>query len=140
MPIFFICLLRPRHFVWIFLFTFHNILWSRYCYYIHFTKKTKTRGDTLILLNFQSKVMHLLFCFKRAREKLGKGQRRRGRETLMWERYINQLSLKCSRLGDPTCSPGMCPDGNRASDLLLCGMTPSQQSHTGQGHAFTFKK
>lgn len=38
---------------------FTRTLWGRYFYYINFTKKTKTRDGTLILLTFQSKVMHL---------------------------------------------------------------------------------
>ena len=46
-----------------------------------------------------------LFIFRE-----GKGGRKRGRETSMWERNIDWLSLTCAPTGDRTYNPGLCPD------------------------------
>ena len=35
---------------------------------------------------------------------------------------------------------GMFPDQNLTGDILLCGTTPNQLSHTGQGLPFILKK
>ena len=35
--------------------------------------------------------------------------------------------------GDLAHSPGVCPDRNPASDLLVCRMTPDPLNHTSQG-------
>ena len=45
----------------------------------------------------------------------------------------NWLPLTCTMSGDQTQNPGMCPDAESNHDLSLCGMTPNQWSHIGQG-------
>ena len=40
----------------------------------------------------------------------GKGGRKRGRETMTWERNIDWLPPSHTPTGDETCNPGMCPD------------------------------
>ena len=56
---------------------------------------------------FQLWFFILLLCFfKRERE----GGRKRGRETSMWERNMDQLPLLSAMTRDQTCNPGMCPD------------------------------
>ena len=52
----------------------------------------------------------------------------KGRET-----SIVCFSSAPQMVGGQTCNPGMCPDQNPTGGLLLCGTTPSQLSHTGQG-------
>ena len=51
-------------------------------------------------------------------------------------REKHQSAASCTCLDwDRTCHPGMCPERELNSDLLLCGMMPNQQSHTSQGCA-----
>ena len=40
----------------------------------------------------------------------GMGGRKRGRETMMWDRNINWLPLKSAPTRDRTCNPNLCPD------------------------------
>ena len=64
----------------------------------------------------------------------GEEGRKKGRETMTWERNID---LACTPVWDQAHNTGMCPDqecaltGNWTSDLLLCRRTPNQLSHTG---------
>ena len=62
------------------------------------------------------------------RERGRKGKR--GRETSMQERNIDRFPLVRALTGDQTRNPGTC------GDLLLCGTTPNQLSHTGRGMRF----
>ena len=57
---------------------------------------------------FFSFFLSFLLFFYRERE--GKGGKKRGRESSMWERNINQLPLICTLSRDQTCNLGMCPD------------------------------
>ena len=58
-------------------------------------------------------------------------ERGEGREK---EEKTHQPVASCTHpnLG-PNRNPGMCPDQNRVGDLLLCGRTPNQLSHTDRG-------
>ena len=73
----------------------------------------------------------LLFIFREeGREK------ERETHTSMRERSIEQLLLVHTLTRDQTCIPGMYPDQNRTSDLLLCRTMPNQLSHTSQGKTY----
>ena len=65
---------------------------------------TSNTQITLTYINYFFKDFIYLFLER------GKGGRKRGRETSVWERNINQLPFVCTRTRDQTCSPGMCPD------------------------------
>ena len=62
----------------------------------------------------------------------GKGGRKRGRETSMWETPIGCL-LFTPWLGTESATQACALTGNWTFNLLLCGMTPNQLSHTNQG-------
>ena len=59
----------------------------------------------------------------------GKGGRRKGRETLMEETSIPYVP----RLGDPTCNPGMRPDGESKQQAytLQKEVQPTEPHHSG---------
>ena len=63
-----------------------------------------------------------------------KGERKRGRETLMCERNIDQLPLVCALTGDQACNTGMCPDweSNRRRLALQDDTQPTELHQPGQ--------
>ena len=69
-------------------------------------------------ISFLKKILFIYFY----RE--GKGRRKRGRETLMWEKHIDWLPLT-HRTRDQTCNPGMCPD--KESNQWLFGLWDNAQ-------------
>ena len=64
-------------------------------------------------------------------------ERKRGRETSMWERNNNWLP-SVHALGTQACSLGMCPNWELNQWPLVHGTMPKQLSHTGQGQRFAF--
>ena len=60
------------------------------------------------------------------------------RETPMWERNID-LSYMCLPWTEPT-TQACAETGKWTRNLLLCGMTPNQLSHTSQGSLIYIKK
>ena len=64
---------------------------------------------------------------------MGKGGRKRGRETLMWERNIDWLSLISPKLGTKPATQACALTRNWPSDFSLCPMTHNQLSHLSRG-------
>ena len=70
------------------------------------------QSDQWFFLIFSFQIVHILFkniyfiYFLRD----GKGRRKTGTETLMWDRNIYQLPLACVPTGDQTCNPVTCLD------------------------------
>ena len=67
----------------------------------------------------------------------GKGGRQRGRETLMWDRVIEWLSLVCTLTGDQICNLGMCPDQESSPQpfALWKDTQPTEPYRSGQENA-----
>ena len=63
----------------------------------------------------------------------GKGGGKRGRETIMQERYMDRLSLLHAPTGDQTHNRGMCPDQelNQRSFILWDDAQPSELHWSG---------
>ena len=78
-----------------------------------------------------------LFIYLFVRE--GQGVRKRGRETLMCERYIDQVPLACLHLGIRPATQACTLTGNWTSDFSAQRPALNPLSHTSQGWAF-FKK
>ena len=82
----------------------------------------------VLCLHWKSVVLKILFIYFYTE---GKGGRKRGSETLRWERHIYQLPLACAR-------PGMCPQPGLVPQLRtgiphVAGWRPANQlSHTSQ--------
>ena len=76
---------------------------------------------------FKKDFIHLFF------ERKGEGERKRGRETLMCERYIDWLSLARPQLGTWPTTQACALTGNQTSDLLLRRPVLNPLSHTSQG-------
>ena len=67
-----------------------------------------------------------------------KGGRKREKETLSWERNIDQLPLLWSPTRDQTSNPGMCPDQELNWRPFTLQITPNQLNHTSQGLSLLF--
>ena len=67
---------------------------------------------------------------------VGKGRRKRGRETLMCERDISWLPLTRPQLGTWPATEVWAPTRNQTGDLPHRGTMPSLLSHTSQGSIF----
>ena len=64
---------------------------------------------------------------------MGKGGRKRKRETSMCERNIDGLPLARPNPGTWPTLQACALTRNQTSDLLVCGMTPNPLCHTSQG-------
>ena len=68
-----------------------------------------------------------------------KGGREKEREgNIDAERNIDQLPLTHTLLGTEPAAQSRALTRNRTGDLLVCGVTPNQLSHTGQGPLYIF--
>ena len=68
----------------------------------------------------------------------GKEGRKRGRETSMCERNIDQLPLICPHPRNWPKTQGYALSRNPTSDLLLCRVMPNPLSHVNLGDLFIF--
>ena len=74
-------------------------------------------------------------------QKEGKGGRKRGRETLMCERYINQLPLTRPQLGTWPATQAFALTGSQTSDLSLGPQASAQCTEPHQpGQELSFLK
>ena len=73
-------------------------------------------------------------------QKEGKGGRKRGKETSMWEWNIDWLPLSCLLLGAWPTTQACALAGNQTSDLLVPRTALSLLNHTSQGSAIVFNK
>ena len=82
---------------------------------------------------------------KEQREGLETGERRKKEKEGnidVREKYQSvafSFMLKCNPTRDQTCIPSMCLTGIQTGNLSVCGMTPSQLSHTSQGCSLFLK-
>ena len=70
--------------------------------------------------------------------KEGKGERKRGRKTLMCVRYIDQLPLAHPQLGSWPATQACALTGNRTTDSLVHRLELNPLSHTSQGFFLFF--
>ena len=75
--------------------------------------------------------INYLFIFRE-----GWRRKKKGRETLMWERNINQLLPVCISIGEEPATQACDLTRNWTCDLSFCGMMPNQLSHTSQGNLY----
>ena len=80
------------------------------------------------------KVKKLFIYFQRE----GKGPRKRGRETWMLERNINQLPLICPLSGTRPATQACALTRNQTGDLFLYKQTSHPLTHTSQGNFFIY--
>ena len=80
------------------------------------------------------KILFIYFFFKRER----KGRKKRERETLMCERYIDRLPITHPHLGTWAETQARALTGSQTSDLLVCRLELNPLSHTSQGTNITF--
>ena len=79
------------------------------------------------LQNIRTLFLKYLFILDR-----GKGERKKGRETLVCERYLYWLPLARPQPGTWPCAL----TGNQSGDILVCRITPDPLSRTSQGVLF----
>ena len=89
----------------------------------------------MVYICFRIILFSLNFFFIYWFQREGKGGRKRGRETLMWKRNIDQLPPACGPTGDQTYK-SCALTGNWTQDLLVHRTTPNQLSHSSQGDPF----
>ena len=65
---------------------------------------------------------------------MGKGGRKRGRQTLMWERNIDGCLSYVPQPGTEPATQAYALTMNQTGNLLLWGTMPNQLRHTSQGH------
>ena len=69
----------------------------------------------------------------------GEGKEKRGRETFVCKKYIDQLPLACPQLGTWSATQACALTGSWTGNLLVCRTMPNPLSHTSQGWNWAIK-